>query len=237
MRELIHWIETLVTTWVGGIEQSGYLGIFILMTIESSFIPFPSEIVMIPAGALAAEGKLLLLPAILAGTAGSLAGALINYALAYYFGLGFLRRYGKYFLISTSALDKAEAQWVQHGEVTTFVCRLLPGVRQLISLPAGLARMNLWRFCLWTTLGAGLWVTILTVGGYLLGGNAQAIWEARKTEITLAAGGFVSLVIAIYVWRAWTQRSVKPAGAEKGDSAEVGTSDGAGFNGSSPAAK
>jgi membrane protein DedA with SNARE-associated domain len=185
LEQLTHGIETIVLWWVGSLEQSGYWGIFLLMTIESSFIPFPSEIVMLPAGVLAHHGKLNLWLAILSGTAGSLAGGLINYYFARLVGRTFLDRYGKYLLISPEQLHRAERMWDQHGELTTFVCRLLPAIRQLISLPAGLARMNLFRFCLWTSLGAGLWVTILTLTGYFLGEQATSLWEQRKTEVTL----------------------------------------------------
>lgn len=185
MEQLTHWIEEIVLWWVGSLEHSGYWGIFVLMTIESSFIPFPSEVVMLPAGVLAHHGKMNLWLAIFSGTAGSLAGGLINYYFARFVGRAFLDRYGKYLLIPPEQLHRAERVWDKHGELTTFVCRLLPAIRQLISLPAGLARMNLFRFCLWTTLGACLWVTILTLAGYFLGDQAKSLWEHRKTEITL----------------------------------------------------
>jgi membrane protein DedA with SNARE-associated domain len=191
LHQLTELIEQLVTSWVGGLEQSGYWGIFVLMMIESSFIPFPSEIVMIPAGALAADGRLNLWGAIAAGTAGSLAGALFNYYFARLLGRSFLLRFGRYFFLPEDRVRLAEQKWAEYGEITTFVCRLLPVIRQLISLPAGLARMNLARFCMWTTLGAGLWVALLTVCGYWLGDTAQRVWLDWKTEITMAllAGG------------------------------------------------
>ncbi len=185
MQQLTHGIEALVTAWVGTLESSGYWGIFILMAIESSFIPFPSEIVMLPAGVLAHQGKLNVLGAILAGTGGSLVGGLFNYYFALWVGRAFLERYGRYFFMPMEQLHRAERVWDKHGELTTFVCRLLPAIRQLISIPAGLARMNLWRFCLWTTAGAGIWVTILTFTGYFLGDRAIALWEEQKTAITL----------------------------------------------------
>jgi len=151
----------------------GFLLIFIFMTIESSFIPFPSEVVMIPAGFLAFRGGLTtqipmldLILAILIGLAGSMAGAYVNYYLAIWLGRPFLHRYGKYFFLSEPALDRSEEVFREYGEVATFVCRMLPAIRQLISIPAGLAKMDFKRFSLFTALGAGIWVTILALLGW-----------------------------------------------------------------------
>ena len=152
----------------------GFLLIFIFMTIESSFIPFPSEVVMIPAGFLAFKHQLTTgnpwidsLIAVLVGISGSLAGAYINYWLALKLGRTFLHRYGKYFFLKEQTLDRAEEIFREYGELATFVCRLLPAIRQLISIPTGLSRMNLKSFTLYTGLGAGIWVVILTaIGGY-----------------------------------------------------------------------
>jgi membrane protein DedA with SNARE-associated domain len=154
----------------------GYILIFALMTIESSFIPFPSEVIMIPAGFLAYRGELSfgipcmdMTAALLSGVAGSLAGAFINYYLALCLGRPFLYRYGKYLFIRPKLLSRAEGIFLEHGEIATFTCRLLPGIRQLISLPAGLSRMSLVRFTLFTSLGAGIWSFILVWIGYYLG--------------------------------------------------------------------
>jgi len=193
MDHLAELIETVVTAWIGGLEQSGYLGIFLLMAIESSFIPFPSEIVMIPAGVLAHHGKLNVWGVIAAGAGGSLAGALFNYYAALWLGRTFLERYGRYFFVNVDTLHRCDKLWAEHGELTTFVCRLLPAVRQIISIPAGLARMPLDRFCLWTTLGAGIWVMILTFSGYFLGDATERIWHDYKQWITfgLVVGAFL----------------------------------------------
>ncbi|MCS6799094.1 MAG: DedA family protein [Myxococcota bacterium] len=152
--------------------------VLLLMTIESSFIPFPSEIVMIPAGFLAARGAMAtgepLLDAalsIVAGTVGSLLGAYVNYFLALRVGQPFLLRYGRYFFLPPERVLRAEEIFRRYGAGATFVCRLLPAIRQLISLPAGLARMPLGSFTLWTGLGAGIWVTVLTVLGYSFGAS------------------------------------------------------------------
>lgn len=207
MGALTHWIEAVVLAWVGTLESSGYWGIFVLMTIESSFIPFPSEIVMIPAGVLAHQGKLSVLGSIAAGTAGSLAGAWINYFFALAVGRTFLDRYGKYFFMPMEQLHKAEKVWEKHGELATFVCRLLPAIRQLISIPAGLARMNLLRFSLWTSVGAGIWVTILTFTGYLLGPRAEQLWSEHKVAITLGLLGLVAvLVVGVVLYKVVLKR-------------------------------
>jgi membrane protein DedA with SNARE-associated domain len=155
------------------VHTLGYAGIIGLMALESSFFPFPSEVVVPPGGALAREGRMSLVLVIASGIAGSLLGALFNYWFALKLGrpaiLAFVRRFGKYFLLSERKFLKAEAFFRRHGEIATFIGRLVPGVRQVISFPAGLARMNLLRFCLFTSLGAGIWVTILALIGHALG--------------------------------------------------------------------
>ena len=160
----------------------GFIFILFFMAVESSFIPFPSEIVMIPAGFLAARGELTtgmpivdLLIAILAGLAGSLAGAYFNYFLSLKLGEPFLRKYGKWFFIKPEALDRACEVFNKYGNVTTFVCRLIPVIRQLISIPAGLAKMPLGSFTFFTGLGAGIWTAILAFVGYALGRSSGNI--------------------------------------------------------------
>jgi len=173
---LINYIETVAAyapVW-------GFFIILFFMTVESSFIPFPSEVVMIPAGFLAAHGKLSFgspgldaAVAIFSGILGSLAGAFVNYYLSLWLGRGFLYKYGKYFFLKPAALERAEEVFRTYGAGATFVCRLLPAIRQLISIPAGLARMNLFSFTLWTGLGAGIWVTILTLVGFGIGHSTK----------------------------------------------------------------
>ena len=160
----------------------GYALIFFFMAVESSFIPFPSEIVMIPAGFLAARGELTLhapvpdlVLACLVGLVGSLAGAYFNYYLSQKLGEPFLRRYGKWFFVKPEALDRACEVFNRYGGATTFICRLIPVIRQLISIPAGLAHMPLGKFTLFTGLGAGIWTVILALVGYGLGRSAGEI--------------------------------------------------------------
>jgi len=174
----------------------GFFLVFFFMTVESSFIPFPSEVVMIPAGFLAARGGLTTgnpltdaTLAVLAGTAGSLAGAFINYFLAAWLGSPFLERHGKYFFLPPANLRRAEEVFRQYGAGATFVCRLLPAIRQLVSIPAGLARMPLGSFTLWTGLGAGIWVTILTVIGYGIGMRTAQMTYAELVHSGKAMAG------------------------------------------------
>ena len=153
----------------------GYALIFLFMAIESSFIPFPSEVVMIPAGFLAARGELGLAPAaalvaaILVGILGSLLGAFVNYYLALWVGKPFLLKYGKWFFVKPEPLNRACEVFNRYGAATTFVCRLVPVIRQLISIPAGISRMPLGSFTLFTGLGAGIWTVILALVGFGFG--------------------------------------------------------------------
>ncbi|MEJ5168027.1 MAG: DedA family protein [Arcobacteraceae bacterium] len=176
MSDIINWI-------VQTVGDLGYLGIFFMMFLESSFFPFPSEVVMIPAGYLAYKGEMNLAVAIICGIAGSLAGALFNYYLALKFGRAFLARYGKYVLIKEQTLEKMEDFFAKHGHISTFSGRLIPAVRQYISLPAGLARMDLLRFSIYTSLGAGIWVAILALLGYYIGHNEALLKEYLHTII------------------------------------------------------
>lgn len=201
---LISHIETLAAyapTW-------GFLLVVMFMTIESSFIPFPSEVVMIPAGFLAARGGLTLgspvadaVVAILAGTTGSLMGAYVNYFLFSRLGSPFLEKYGKYFLLPPPKLHRAEELFRRYGAGATFVCRLLPAIRQLISIPAGIAKMPLKSFTLWTGLGAGLWVTVLTVIGYVIGKSTATMTYAELVHSgsDMVKKNFVWMIPALLV--------------------------------------
>lgn len=193
-------IHEIANTIVGYIGDMGYWGIFLLMFLESTFFPFPSEIIMIPAGYLAYKGEMNVYIVVLVGILGSVGGALFNYYLAMHFGRKFILKYGKYFFIKEETLDKLEAFFVKHGELSTFNGRLIPGIRQLISLPAGLARMNVARFSLYSALGAGIWVVVLVALGYLLGSNEELISEYLKTATLIALISVVFITI-FYVVR------------------------------------
>ncbi len=159
--------------WV--VDNASYLLIFVLMTVESSFIPFPSEVVVPPAAYLACtKGDMNVALVVLVATAGALCGALVNYFLSLWIGRPLVysfadSRLGHALLINRQKVDHAEKYFDQHGAISTFIGRLIPAVRQLISIPAGLARMNLGVFCIFTALGACIWNAILGALGWWLG--------------------------------------------------------------------
>ncbi|WP_169776555.1 DedA family protein [Campylobacter mucosalis] len=187
LSEIINFIVSMVAQW-------GYVGIFVMMFLESSFFPFPSEVAMIPAGYLASKGEMSLILAFLCGVAGSLAGALFNYYLCYFFGRGLIDRYGKFVGINEAKMAKFEAFFNKHGEISTFNCRLIPGIRQYISLPAGLSKMNIFRFSLFTTLGAGIWVAILLGVGCFLGQNPSKNVLYAITFTLILVVGIITLI-------------------------------------------
>ncbi len=196
IRELAQSLVDLIFDW-------GYLGIFIMMSIESSFIPFPSEIVLIPAGYLASKGDMNIAMIMVSGLGGSMVGAFINYYLALLLGRKILKRYGKYFFIKEEALVKMDGFFDKHGHISTFVGRLIPGIRQLISIPAGLSRMNLGIFSFYTALGAGIWALILVLLGYFIGENQEMI-DMYLKQITIIVL-FVLLVLSS--WYMYYQRN------------------------------
>jgi membrane protein DedA with SNARE-associated domain len=193
-------IHEIANTIVGYIGDMGYWGIFLLMFLESTFFPFPSEIIMIPAGYLAYKGEMNVYIVVLVGIFGSVAGALFNYYLAMHFGRKFIVKYGKYFFIKEETLDKLEAFFTKHGDLSTFNGRLIPGIRQLISLPAGLAKMNIIKFSFYSGLGAGIWVIVLVALGYILGSKEELISEYLKSA-TLIALISVVLITLFYIVR------------------------------------
>ena len=198
-------IKELAQTLVDVIFEWGYLGIFIMMAIESSFIPFPSEIVLIPAGYLASKGDMSIGMIMSAALGGSMVGAFINYYLALTLGRKLLTKYGKYFFIKENALEKMDSYFSKHGHISTFTGRLIPGIRQLISIPAGLARMNIVQFSIYTALGAGLWALILTLLGYFIGANQELI-DTYLKQITIGIVGL--MVVLVFVYYKYQKRKV-----------------------------
>lgn len=192
IRELAKELVDLIFDW-------GYVGIFLLMAVESSFIPFPSEIVLIPAGYLASKGDMNLGMIMSAALGGSLVGAFINYYLALILGRRILQKYGKYFFINENALAKMDNYFEKHGAISTFMGRLIPGIRQLISIPAGMARMNLIVFSTYTALGAGLWALVLTMLGYFIGENQELI-DTYLKQITITVLLLLTLLGSWYYY-------------------------------------
>lgn len=185
------------------IGAMGYIGLFLLMAMESSLIPIPSEIIMPPAGYLVQQGKMDMGLVIISGTAGSLFGAYCNYFGARWLGRPLLIKYGHYVLINEHRFYQVEQFFNHHGEISTFIGRLLPVIRHLISLPAGLARMNHGKFSFYTLLGAWLWVSLLTYLGYFLGEN-QAVIQQYAHQLIIFVIIFSVLLIGLYL--GWYRR-------------------------------
>ena len=198
LESFVHWL-------LDRFRDLGYPGIVVLMAMESSVLPVPSELVMPPAGYLAAKGEMSFVLAVACGVLGSIIGALANYYGAHWIGGPFLRRYGKYVFLSEAALARSERFFAQHGEFSTFVGRLFPVVRHLISIPAGLHRMPLHKFIGYTALGAFVWCTILTAIGYALGRNEAVLQNEEvqryATWAILALIPLVAIAAVIYIWR------------------------------------
>ena len=196
-------------------QNMNYYTITLLMTVESSFIPFPSEIVIPPAAYIASKegSELNIFLVVLFGTLGALLGAYINYALAYYLGRPILPKFadskiGKLLLLSSEKIQKAENYFQTHGKTSTFVGRLIPGIRQLISIPAGLAKMNLIPFTLFTLLGAGIWNAILALLGYIAQGQADLI-DLYSHEIGYGIMGIIILIAAFYLLKYLIKKNKK----------------------------
>jgi membrane protein DedA with SNARE-associated domain len=188
---------------VNTIGSMGYTGIMLLMFVESTFIPLPSELVIPPAGYLIFQQQMSWPGVIISGTAGSVLGALVNYGIAVYLGRPFILRYGKYFGITESHFRKGEVFFLKHGNISTFIGRLILGVRHYISFPAGLCRMNLLKFCFYTAFGASIWVWILAYIGYFVGNNKEEIMAMSRqwsVYVILACIG----LIAVYIF--WNKK-------------------------------
>ncbi len=188
------------------VNNASYLFVFIFMMIESSFIPFPSEVVVPPAAFLAMQrGDMNIFAVVAVATAGALVGALINYVLALLIGRPIVyafanSRFGHACLIDQKKVEKAEAYFDKHGALSTFIGRLIPAVRQLISIPAGIAKMNIWVFCLYTALGALVWNAILAGLGWWLSMHVsldQLYAAVEKYNTYLSIGGLILLVICV----------------------------------------
>jgi membrane protein DedA with SNARE-associated domain len=200
IHHLINLVLDVVLLW-------GYPGIFVLMCLESTMVPVPSELVMPPAGYWASQGQMNIGVAILMGTLGSMAGASINYYLAAWLGRPFFLRYGKYFLMPPHKFEKVEQFSLRHGEIGTFTGRLILGVRHFISFPAGLSRMKMSRFLFYTAAGSAIWCTVLAVIGYWLGRASEKmspeelhqLFEKYGKQAALFAALFCAVLIAVYV--------------------------------------
>ena len=196
-------IEKVVTWYM---DHINYGTITLLMTVESSFIPFPSEVVVPPAAYIASQedSDMNIVLVVVFATIGALIGSIFNYYFALYLGRPVIHRFaeskfGRMCLLSSEKVNKAEAYFVKHGKMSTLIGRFIPGIRQLISLPAGLARMPFGRFLLYTFIGAFAWNIILAVLGYIAHGNASIIDQySKELSYFLIGGGALFVIYLIY---------------------------------------
>jgi membrane protein DedA with SNARE-associated domain len=209
MHEFIKWLVDFV-------DHLGYLGIFIMTLIESTFVPIPSEVTMIPAGYLVQQGKMNFWWVFLSSVAGTVIGAYVNYWIAKHYGRKLFTKYGKYFMMTPQKLEKLEGFYSQHGSLSTFIGRLLPGIRHYISFPAGLAKMNLGKFFLYTSLGGAIWMAVLLVVGYKIGDNEDMVRQTLPW-IQVVIYGLIGCFIAFYIVR---KRRSKITGKEPKDLTE-----------------
>jgi membrane protein DedA with SNARE-associated domain len=193
-----------LATWVSDVIQSfGYAGLAFLMLAENLFPPIPSEVILPLTGFLVEQGGLSFLPALIFATVGSLAGALVLYALGRWGGRGLILRYGRVLRLKEADLDRADRWFDRYGGAVVLVGRMVPGVRSLVSIPAGLSEMPLGRFVLLTALGSGVWNTLLIGVGWLLGENwarvAGVVGSVSNVVLILLAG--TALVLGVWWWR------------------------------------
>lgn len=191
------------------IEFLGYPGITILMTLESMIVPLPSELVMPFAGFLTEVGKMNFWLVIFFSSLGSLLGSLISYYLGYYGGKKFILKFGKYLLLDVTDLEKTEKWFQDRGDKTIFISRFIPVVRHLISIPAGIGKMNLKKFCLYTIAGATLWNSFLAYCGYILGENWDKIrYYSEYFSVSMA---IILLLAGIcFIYRHFKNKSQYP---------------------------
>ncbi len=195
-------------TWLVELVHSlGYVGLFILTAMESMFFPIPSETTMIPAGYLVHQGEWNMAVVWIIGVTGTIVGSLLNYWIAYIMGRPFLERYGKYMFFDQARMAQMEEYFKVHGEISIFTSRFIPGVRHVISFPAGLAKMDLKRFTFFTALGGGMWMTVLMFVGYQIGDNKDLVHKYMP-YITLACIIGVAALITYYVWRHRSKKKV-----------------------------
>ena len=198
-------LERLIDGLLHTLLDLGYPGIVALMAMESSILPVPSELVMPPAGYWAAKGQMSFAVALVCGVVGSVIGALANYYGAQLIGRPLIQRYGKYVLLSEKNLLRSERFFAEHGEISTLIGRLFPVIRHLISIPAGLHRMPLPKFILYTAAGAAVWCAILTWIGFFLGQHEGALRsEEIHRYVTWAVLALIPLsliLLAVYIVR------------------------------------
>jgi membrane protein DedA with SNARE-associated domain len=193
------------------IASTGYITVFIAMMMESMVFPIPSEAVMPFAGFLIFEGKLSFLGVITVSTLASIVGSLISYAMGYYGGRPFINKFGKYFLLDHEELDYTERFFGKHGDLTILISRFIPVVRHLISIPAGTGRMGLVKFIVYTTVGAGMWNSILTITGYYLRQNWSSVMKYSHIVDLVILAILIGLFLIFVIRQVRKYRRIKSA--------------------------
>lgn len=192
---LVELFETTMHLLVELMNQIGYIGIFIGMFLESTLIPIPSELVMIPAGMSAFYGNMNLGLVLFVGILGNVSGAIFSYYMAMYLGRPILFKIGKYFFVKEHTIIKIEKFFHTHGNISIFIGRLIPGVRHFISLPAGVAKMNFAKFCLYTTAGSSIWTCVLVFLGYNIGAHQDLIKEYLHNIILICMLACIATIV------------------------------------------
>lgn len=193
------WLHELFVLWMGWVQDWGYWGIILLMAMESSIFPVPSELVIPPAAILVAQGKLGYWGVVFSGTFGSWLGSSITYAVARWVGRPVVMKWGKYFFMPAHKIEKAERFLLRYQKGGVFFSRLLPVIRHLISIPAGLVRMNFWIFSVVTTLGSFIWCLILTWYGNRVGENNPDVLNSPEELVNTVKHESTGLIVAIVV--------------------------------------
>jgi membrane protein DedA with SNARE-associated domain len=196
-------MTNIVNQLLNSFGHLGYSGIIFLMTLESSIVPVPSELVIPPAGILAARGEMNLLFVIIAGVIGSLLGAIIMYCVSWLLGRAVIliladHKFAKILHITPAKVERAEKFFLKYGSISIFFGRLLPVVRHLISIPAGFSKMNFGKFVLYTFLGSAVWVSVLAIGGYYLGVKIEVL--AKNFKMIVEALIVVAILAGIIYW-------------------------------------
>lgn len=200
--------EQILQAIVTFVHEFGYFGLFVMTFLESTFTPIPSEITLIPAGYLIHSGDMHFLPVLLACITGTMAGSFFTYWVAKNFGRRLALKYGKFVLFTEDKLAVVEKYFKSHGQISIFTGRLIPGVRHVISFPAGLAHMDLSKFCYYTYLGSTLWTVILLVTGYLIGYNKDLI---HQYIVYIKLGALLAAVVMLAGYVFLKRRKLKKA--------------------------
>ncbi len=189
-------VEFLILWVVNIISQLGYFGLIVLMALESMVFPLPSELVMPFAGFLVYQGKLTFWGVVIFSTVGTIVGSLISYYIGRYIGEPFFEKYGKYFFVNRHHLNLTHGFFRKYGEKTIFISRFIPVVRHLISIPAGMSRMNIWKFTFYTALGGAMWNAFLAFLGIQLGER----WELVHAYSRILDYLVIAILVGLVVW-------------------------------------